>query len=232
VFLGMIVFGVVGATAVILETLRSDRSAPRGYYLVPVIVWAVFLEVLLIGGWQLSRSRFVVWSNAFSPPFLRPRTFGPRLPPVISFEDVEGMVPGTSLVNGREHVYAVSVELRDGERLIVGEGDVGTRGVEVLLAEWSASNSGSRSRLTQSTGHAPPWVGREWRVEAVIGLLLLAILLSEAILVFSIANPDAVGATAITGVVALGSAFAIGLVVSARSRKRRNEGVYEGRLKS
>jgi len=142
------------------------------------------------------------------------------------------MVPGTSLVNGREHVYSVSVELRDGERLVVREGDVGTRGVEVLLAEWSASNRGSRRKLTQGIGHAPPWVGREWRVEAVIGLLLLAILLLEALLVFSTANPDAVGATAITGVVALGSAFAIGLVVSARPRKRRNEGVYEGRLKS
>src|SRR5712692_7214133 len=83
VFLGMIILGVVGATAVILDDLRSNPSAPRGYYLVPAMVWAIFFEILLIAGWQLSQSRFVVWSNGFSPPFLRPRTFGPRLPPVI-----------------------------------------------------------------------------------------------------------------------------------------------------
>ena len=233
----MIILGVVGATAVILDDLRSDPSAPRGYYLVPAMVWAIFLEILLIGGWQLSQSRFVVWSNGFSPPFLRPRTFGPRLPPLIPFDDVEDMVPGTSSVKGQERVHGVAVDLRDGERLMVRQGDVGAAGVEMLLTAWSASDKGStkresRPKLTQSTGLAPPWIGREWRTEAVIGLLLLTIVLLEALVAFSTANSDVVGTTAIIGVAALGSAFAIGWVVSARSRKRRSGEIYNGGLKS
>jgi len=228
---GMIVVGVVGATVFILQDLQSNPLAPRAYFLLPVIVWAILLEVLLVVGWQLTRSRFVVWSNAFAPPFRRPRFLAPKLPPLIPFQEVEEMVPGFSTASGQEHVYAVSVVLKSGERLDVRAGDVGTAGVEALLRAWSAPVAQAQSDLKPGNGRrTPPWVGREWRTQAVIGVLLISILLLEALLVFSASTPAAAGAVAFIGVVVLGSAFAVWTIVSARSRKRQVEEIYRGRL--
>src|SRR5437667_11375481 len=166
---------------------QRDPSTPLAYFLLPVNVWGAFLEALLVSGAELSRSRFVVWANAFAPPFRRSRLFAPRLAAVIPFETAQRVVPGIRVVAGKERTYSVSVELRGGERLLVRESDVGTTGIRALLSAWSEWNNRlpAPSVVASAPSTPPRWVVQAWRGGVAIGLGLLAILV-VAVLVIAV----------------------------------------------
>jgi len=220
---GLIGGGTVAFTAVMILDFQRDPSTPLAYFLLPVIVWGAFLEALLVSGAELSRSRFVVWANAFAPPFRRSRLFAPRLAAVIPFETAQRVVPGIRVVAGKERTYSVSVELRGGERLLVRESDVGTTGIRALLSAWSEWNNRLEApSVVASAPSTPPlWVGREWREELAIGLGLLAILVVAALLIALAGNNNIAGRVAFAALFVSGFAFAVGWILSARSRMRR-----------
>ncbi|HYT17835.1 MAG TPA: hypothetical protein VEO18_06255 [Thermoplasmata archaeon] len=210
------------AIVVMIPEFQRDPSTPPAYYLLPVIIWGAFLEALLVSGAELSRSRFIVWTDAFAPPFRRARAGAPRLPSVVRFGTVERVVPGTRLVERREQVSGISVEIQGGERVLVRESDVGTEGVEALFrawSEWKKSEPGV-SPLGSAT-RTPSWVEREWREEAAIGFGLIAILLLAALLIVLAGNSNTAGRVAFAALFVSGFAFAVGWILSARSRKRR-----------
>lgn len=228
----LVVVGAVGATAFMLWDLQNDPSTPRLYYLLLFAVWCAFLEALLIAGPSLSRSRFAVWKDAFAPPFRQTQVFARKLPALILFDAVRRMVPATQTVQGREQLYGASVELVSGERLFVLEGDVGGLGVRTLLDAWSAWNSGpSRGGRSVDSSKVPPWIGREWREEAAIGVLLLVFLVLIAVVLFAAGNPASVAGIAYVSLAVLGSVFAVGWIAAARSRARKIARMYGSRFK-
>lgn len=223
----MVGYGLIGGetvafTVVMLLDFQRDPFTPLAYFLLPAIVWGALLEALLVSGAELSRSRFVVWANAFAPPFRRSRLFAPRLPAVMPFETAQSVVPGIRVVDRKERIYSVSVELRGGDRLIVRESDVGSTGVRALLSAWSewTKRLQAPSAVASAPQTPPLWIGREWREELAIGLGLLAILVVAALLI-ALAGNNIAGRVAFAALFVSGFAFAVGWILSARSRMRR-----------
>src|SRR5712691_732203 len=229
---GLVLGGTVALTVVMIRDFQRDPLTPLPYYLLPVIAWGVLLESLLVAGSEFSRSKFIVWREAFSPPFRRSRLLGPRLPAVVQFASVVRVVPGTRVIGEKEHVYSLSIEVIGEERLLVRETDVGTEGVESFLrafSEWKHNEL--KEAPSESVAGTPLWVGREWKEEAAIGLGLLVILVTVAILVLLAGNSDDAARLAFLALFVLSSAFAVGWIVSARSRNRRITEMFEGRRK-